>query len=74
MKMKRVMVRGIDGWWLKVLGWGMGGWTLEWTQDRDRAFSFIAGDRRLKEALGRLEAQGVDVGRLEQVEDEIEVP
>lgn len=71
MILKCVRVRSrVDGWWLKVLGWGMGGQTLEWTQDKGRSFLFMKDDWVLSKARKQLEAQGVDMGSLEMVEED----
>lgn len=60
----------VDGWWLKVLGWGMGPITLEWTQEKGRSFLFLKDDWVLRKALGTLKAQGVQEGALELVEED----
>lgn len=71
MKIKCQRVRNkVDGWWLKVLGWGLGTQTLEWTQEKGRSFLFMKDDWVLKKAKQQLKAQGVNMEVLELVEED----
>lgn len=53
-----------------MLGWGLGTQTLEWTQDKERAFLFMKDDWVLTKAKQQLKAQGVDMEVLELVEED----
>lgn len=71
MILKCVRVRSkLDGWWLKVIGWGLGSQTLEWTQAKERSFLFMKDDWVLIKVKQQLKAQGVDMETLEMVEED----
>ena len=71
MTLRCVRVRSkLDGRWLKVLGWGLGAQTLEWTLDKERSFLFVKDDWVLSKARKTLRCQGVDMETLELVEED----